>query len=102
MTQFVAIRYRPNEQRTYTFANEGEAVQPGDFVRAPLRNGSLTTVEVVSVTDEAPPFECKLIAEKAERPESWPAPMLFETSQGTPCFQHDTFQQDCRDCCEMN
>jgi hypothetical protein len=73
MTQFVGIHYRPSDKRAYTFANDGEPVAPGDFVKAPLRNGELTTVQVVSVTDEAPPFECKAIAGKAERPESWPA-----------------------------
>jgi hypothetical protein len=72
MTQFVAIRFRPGEKRSYTYANDGEPCAAGDFVQVPLRNGTPTTVEVMSVTDEAPPFECKPMLRQAERPDSWP------------------------------
>ena len=40
MTQFVATRFRPGEKRLYTFHNDGEPLQPGDFVNVKLRDGS--------------------------------------------------------------
>jgi hypothetical protein len=72
MTQFVAIRYAPGDRRSYTFRNDGELVAAGTFVEVTLRNGDPKVVEVVSVTDEAPPFECKPMLRQAERPDSWP------------------------------
>ena len=72
-TQYVAIRYAPGDRRSYTFANDGEPVKAGDFVEAPLRNGDPKVVEVVSVEETPPPFDCKRIIGKAERPASWPA-----------------------------
>ena len=103
MTQFVAIRYAHTDKRSYTFVHEGEPVAPGEFVEVSLRNGEPKVVEVVEVTDKAPPFTCKpVLSVGCERPASWPIPTLFELSGGTPCFQHDTFQQDCIDCASMN
>jgi hypothetical protein len=74
MTQFVAIRYAPTDKRTYTYANDGEPVAPGDFVSVPLRNNEPKAVEVVNVTDVEPPFACKGIFGKAEPPVGWRVP----------------------------
>lgn len=61
-TQFVACKFRISDTRTFTYANDGTPVKDGDVVRVPDRSGDgWKKVYVVSVTDEAPPFECKPI-----------------------------------------
>lgn len=66
MTQFVKCRFNAWDQRTYTYANDGEPVEPGDFVKvADARNpDSWKRVEVMEVTDQAPPFACKPVLGK--------------------------------------
>lgn len=65
MTQFIKCRFRPLDTRTYTYANDGDPVAPGDFVKvADARSDGWKRVEVVSVTDKAPPFACKPILGK--------------------------------------
>jgi hypothetical protein len=62
MPQYVACRFRPADTRTYTYVNDGPAVAPGDFVKvADARSDGWKRVEVVSITEEAPPFACKPI-----------------------------------------
>lgn len=73
MSQFIAARFRPNDVRDYAYRNDGEPVAVGDFVKVESRAG-FSIVEVTSLLDEKPPFECKQIVEKVERPESWLAP----------------------------
>lgn len=63
--QYVAIRFRARATRTYTYHNDGPAVAPGDQVRVKGRDG-WQWVEVVSVTDEKPPYETKPILPPAE------------------------------------
>ena len=59
--QFVAVRFRPNDPRTYTYANDGEPVRVGDRVKVPdARFGGWKPVEVVELVEE-PRFECKSI-----------------------------------------
>lgn len=62
MTQYVACKFRIEDTRTYTYANEGDPVTDGDVVRVPDRSGDgWKKVYVVSTTDAAPAFECKPI-----------------------------------------
>jgi hypothetical protein len=64
MRQFVAVRFRPEDQRTYTYANDGPPVTVGDQVKVPdNRSDGWKRVEVVAIVDK-PRFECKLILGK--------------------------------------
>lgn len=63
MTQFVAVKFNPEHSRTYTYANNGEPVDPGDKVNVLTPQGGKTVI-VDSVTDEEPPFACKEILGK--------------------------------------
>lgn len=61
-TQFVKCVFKPGDSRAYTYANEGEPVSPGDWVKVPdNRSDGWKRVQVVEVTDEVPPFACKAI-----------------------------------------
>lgn len=60
--QFVKCKFRPDDSRAYTYANEGEAVAKGDWVKVSDKSGEgWKRVLVESVTDEVPPFACKPI-----------------------------------------
>ncbi|QTH19749.1 hypothetical protein HRJ34_15380 [Rhizorhabdus wittichii] len=68
MTVFVACKFRASDTRTYTYAYEGdETFAPGDIVKVPdNRSDGWKRVEVVSVSDQAPPFPCKPILGRVE------------------------------------
>lgn len=68
--QYVAARFK-HSARAYTFHNDGDPLQPGDFVEA-MSRGSIKIVEVVEVVDEMPEFPTNAIMGKVDRPESWP------------------------------
>jgi hypothetical protein len=72
MPQYVQVRFRPEDQRGYTYHNDGEPVAVGDFVEVDAR-GSVKAVEVVHLSDEAPQFPTKAIIRKVEAPEAPPA-----------------------------
>ncbi len=59
--QYVAIKFKPGDSRTYTYHNDGDPVKPGDKVVVTTNRGK-NTVIVDSVTDEAPRFLTKPIA----------------------------------------
>lgn len=61
MTQFVGVKFNPWDRRTYTYRNDGEDVLPGDVVEVVTGEGP-KQVEVESITNTAPAFECKPIA----------------------------------------
>ena len=63
MPQFVKCRFNAWDQRHYTYVNEGDPVDVGDFVKvADARDpDSWKRVEVMELTDEEPPFACKPI-----------------------------------------
>lgn len=62
MTQFVSVKFRPTDKRSYTYSNEGDPVSVGDFVKVPdSREDGWKRVEVVAVTDAAPSFPTKPI-----------------------------------------
>ncbi|WP_305096444.1 hypothetical protein [Croceibacterium aestuarii] len=65
--QFVACKFRPEDSRSYTYEWEGEPLAIGDTVKVPDRSGDgWKRVEVVSISDEAPPFACKPVLGKLE------------------------------------
>jgi len=62
MTQFVSVRFRPHDTRTYTYANDGAPVRVGDRVKVPDNRGDgWKPVEVVAINQAEPPFPCKAI-----------------------------------------
>jgi hypothetical protein len=65
--QYAACKFRSTDTRSYTYAWDGEPLAPGDFVKVEDRSGDgWKRVEVVSVTDQAPPFACKPILGKID------------------------------------
>jgi hypothetical protein len=65
--QYLACKFRPEDSRTYTYANDGEPVAVGDAVKVPdNRSDGWKRVEVVEISDKAPPFACKSILGKVE------------------------------------
>lgn len=68
MTVYVACKFRPTDSRSYTYAYDGaEPLAPGDMVKVDdARGDGWKRVEVVSISDEAPPFACKPILGKVE------------------------------------
>lgn len=74
-TVFVACKFRPEDARSYTYTWDGEPLAPGDLVKvADARADGWKRVIVVSVTDEAPPFQCKPILGRYEPDEVLEAP----------------------------
>lgn len=71
MPQFVEVRFRPTDQRGYSYRNDGEPLTVGDFVEVDAR-GSVKVVEVIHLSDEAPPFECKPVIRKVDPPAEAP------------------------------
>ncbi len=67
-TQFCKCTFRDGDVRSYTYANDGEPVAPGDLVSvADSRDpDSWKRVRVVEVSDEAPPFACKPVLGRVE------------------------------------
>lgn len=65
--QYVACKFRQSDTRTYTYSNDGDPVAVGDMVKvADNRSDGWKRVEVVEITDKAPPFACKPILGKIE------------------------------------
>lgn len=63
---YVACKFRPEDNRSYTYAWDGEPLAAGDEVKVPdNKSDGWKRVTVVSVTDEAPPFACKMILGRA-------------------------------------
>jgi hypothetical protein len=59
--QFVAIKFREADQRSYTYHNDGPPVSIGDRVLVPSRNGGSQAVIVAGLGIDPPPFETKAI-----------------------------------------
>lgn len=60
--QFVACKFRPEDGRAYTYVWDGDPLNIGDIVKVPDRSGDgWKRVHVVSISNDAPPFECKPI-----------------------------------------
>lgn len=58
--QYVMVKFRPTDTRTYTYHNDEEPVSIGDKVQVDSRDG-LVAVEVVDLADDPPPFATKPI-----------------------------------------
>lgn len=60
--QYVAVKFNPKHNRTYTYEWAGVPVRPGERVKVPDSSGEgWKAVEVVSVSTTKPPFDCKAI-----------------------------------------
>lgn len=69
MTKYIACKFRSTDTRSYTYAWDGEdTFAPGDMVKVPDNRDPTAwkRVEVVSVSDKAPPFPCKPILGRVE------------------------------------
>ena len=53
--QYVAVKFKPEYLRSYTFHNDGETIAVGDRIEVLTRRGPAIG-EVVEVTSEAPIF----------------------------------------------
>lgn len=62
--KYVACKFRSADTRSYTYEWDGEPLAVGDFVKVDERGGGWKRVEVVSISDEKPPFACKPILGK--------------------------------------
>lgn len=70
--QYIAVKYRPGDQRTYTYHNDGDRCEVGEIVKVEGRQG-WQRVEVVAVDIERPTlFETKPIGGKLPPPELQP------------------------------
>jgi hypothetical protein len=64
MRQYVAVRFNPNDHRTYTYHHDGEPVAVGDDVK--IADGDRwKRALVISIAEEEPPFPTKAILGKA-------------------------------------
>ncbi len=69
--QYVAVKFRSTDSRTYTYHWDGEPLMAGDHVKvADNRSDGWKRVEVVSVSDEKPSFATKPILGKVEPEQS--------------------------------
>jgi hypothetical protein len=67
MPVFVACKFRSTDTRTYTYEWSGEPLAPGDFVKvADAKSDGWKRVEVIAISDTAPPFACKRILGKID------------------------------------
>lgn len=66
--QFVAVRFRPGDKRTYTYHNDGPALFEGDRVKCPGRkpDDGWTAATVEAVSFEVPEFATKAILGRVE------------------------------------
>lgn len=72
-TQYVAVKFRPTDRRTYTYHWNGEPLAPGDEVKVAERDGDgWKRVTVDSVSWANPTFATKPILGKCEESESAP------------------------------
>jgi len=57
--QYVSVKFREQDQRTYTYHNDGEPLAPGDTGKVDDPRGGWKRVYVVAVSDQAPTFATK-------------------------------------------
>lgn len=60
MTQFVSVKFNPEQTKTYTYRNDLTPVAVNDRVQVEVR-GKPKTVTVVEVSDKDPGYPCKPI-----------------------------------------
>lgn len=66
MRQFVIVKFRPYDRRTYTYHNDGTPVVVGQVVEVETKDGP-TQAAVTAVTDVEPTFATKPILQPIER-----------------------------------
>lgn len=68
--QYVAIKFRMNDRRSYTYHNDGERMMRGDRVKVPDRSGNgWSAGQVVDVHYAKPAFPTRaLLGKIAEEP----------------------------------
>ena len=61
--QFVAVRFRPGDRRTYTYHHDGPPVAIGEMVKIPGKRPTdgWTALKVEAISYAEPPFETKAI-----------------------------------------
>lgn len=87
MRQYVAVKFRETDLRSYTYANDGEPVAAGNRVLVTTAKGQ-QKVTVIGVGYDEPPFACKPIDGLAPIAETGADPR----SEGDPLDDyHETF-----------
>lgn len=67
--QFVAVKFRRGDKRTWTYHWDGEPVACGDVVKVPDRYGDgWQRATVHEITDEPPAFDTKALLGRVEDP----------------------------------
>lgn len=64
--QFVAVKFKPEDKRAFTYHNDGPPVAVGDMIAVPGRSGGQIEREVLSIVDEKPLFDTKAIIGRVE------------------------------------
>lgn len=59
--QYVVVKFRPGDRRSYTYSNPGEPVKVGDRVKVPGKtpDEGWAALDVIEVHNIKPPFACK-------------------------------------------
>lgn len=86
--QYVTVKFRPNDKRSYTYHNDGDPVKEGDLVKIPGKTEAdgWTALKVVYVQPEGfkPPFATKAILGLAPPKEEDKPSSLFDARGGSP------------------
>lgn len=57
--QYLTAKFSPDDERAYTYHNDGEPLAPGERVRVPTKGEGSRTVTVHAIDIETPTFETK-------------------------------------------
>lgn len=64
MRQYLSVKFRPEDKRSYTYHNDGPPVAEGDMVHLSARGDGWTKGHVIAVNQHRPSFETKGIIGK--------------------------------------
>ncbi len=84
MTQYLAVKFRPQDERSYTYHHDGDAAHVGDYVQVSTKRGR-QSVEVIGISRDRPPFATKPIGLVLKRAKPEPEAMRdeeFRLSEG--------------------
>ncbi|HWA22292.1 MAG TPA: hypothetical protein VG735_07860 [Caulobacterales bacterium] len=65
MREYVQVRFKPGDAKTYCYHNDGAPLHVGARVRVETRDG-IKTVDVVDVGYDSPPYGTKEVLGAAE------------------------------------
>ncbi len=85
MTQYLFVKFRPQDERSYTYHHDGDAVHVGDYVQVPLPHGRRMKAEIIGISRARPPFATKPIGKVLKRAKPEPEAMRdeeFRLSEG--------------------